>query len=85
MQSLHLAGAASAPAGVTSKPPAFALVADSSGQKTGHRIGEKRLPRNPGAGKQESYFSVPFHLQVELLISVLYVHMSLFERQMLLR
>lgn len=33
----------------------------------------------------ESYFSVPFHLQAELLILILYFHMSLFERQMLLR
>lgn len=37
------------------------------------------------ARRLESYFSVPFHLKVKLLILILYFHMSLLERQTLLR
>jgi hypothetical protein len=45
----------------------------------------QKLPGSWGAGRLQNYSSILFHLKVKLVIFILYLHMSLLERQMLLR
>lgn len=61
------------------------IPADAPGEDTVEsRVRASARSSHPGIGQADcSYFSVPFHLQVELLILIL-IFTSLFERQTLL-